>query len=354
MNQQWLNFLHARGARPGPDGTPAIADFGDAPSEIRAALGAGARIELTPLATLQIHGPDAASFLQGQLTADVAAMAVGDSRLAAHLSAKGRIQFIVRLARLEDERFQLVLPDTLAEGARRRLGMFLLRSRARIEADAPGVALGVSGTDGLRILARIAGVLPQQPDTVTASGEAVYIAVPGAVPRVLVLLPEADAATLWAALDPLPPAAFDAWRLLDIGAGIPEVEPAATDEFLPQMLNLHLLGAVSFRKGCYVGQEIVARSEYLGRLKRRMYRARVHPGDGAPAPGEVLYAAGTGEAEQAGRIVSAAPHPDGGHEVLFCALIRCAEGAGLHRFAADGPALELQPLPYALPPLQAR
>jgi folate-binding protein YgfZ len=137
----------------------------------------------------------------------------------------------------------------------------------------------------------------------------------------------------------------EAWRLLDILAGLPAVYPETVEAFVPQMLNLQHLGGISFKKGCYTGQEIVARTQYLGKLKRRMVLARVDSPT-PPCPGDPLFSPHVGPSQSAGQLADAAHHPEGGYAVLAVALIELAEQQALHLGDASGPILHLKPLPY--------
>ena len=138
----------------------------------------------------------------------------------------------------------------------------------------------------------------------------------------------------------------ETWDLLDIRAGIPIITPATQEAFVPQMVNLDLIGGVSFDKGCYPGQEIVARMHYRGTLKQRMHLAHVD-GVEQPQPGEKIYSAAFGE-QACGTIVSATRSPDGGFDAL--AVIQTASRVdGVHWKSQDGPALRFLPLPYAIP-----
>ena len=134
------------------------------------------------------------------------------------------------------------------------------------------------------------------------------------------------------------------WRLLDIQAGIPNILAATAELFVPQMINLQLINGVSFKKGCYPGQEIVARMQYLGTLKRRMYLGHIERNELA-SPGDPLFAA-TDPGQAAGRVVDAQAHPDGGQLALMVLQISAAEASGLHLDSADGAPLELLSLPY--------
>jgi folate-binding protein YgfZ len=132
--------------------------------------------------------------------------------------------------------------------------------------------------------------------------------------------------------------------LLEIRAGIPVVTPTTQEAFVPQMVNLDLIGGVSFEKGCYPGQEIVARMHYRGTLKQRMYLAHV-AGTDSPQAGDKLYSPAFG-AQASGTIVNAARSPEGGHDLLASIQIASAAKGEVHLKSPDGPALQLLPLPY--------
>ena len=134
------------------------------------------------------------------------------------------------------------------------------------------------------------------------------------------------------------------WSLLDIRAGIPTVYAATTDAFVPQMANMQLIDGVSFTKGCYTGQEVVARMKYLGKLKRRMYLARVESAT-TPQPGDELHADASASNQASGRIVDARPIGDGRYEMLAVMEIEAAEN-GQIRLGAGGPLLTVEPPPY--------
>ena len=137
------------------------------------------------------------------------------------------------------------------------------------------------------------------------------------------------------------------WEWLDIRAGIPTITPATQEAFVPQMVNLDLIGGVSFEKGCYPGQEIVARMHYRGTLKQRMFLASITGTDG-PQPGDKVYGGGFGD-QACGTIVNAARSPGGGCDALAVIQIAGADAGGLHWKTPDGPLLKLLPLPYAVP-----
>ena len=336
----WTDFLRARGAS--FDGA-AVATFGNPAGELAAARDTAIVCDLAPLAAIRVAGPDAASFLQGQVTSDVEALAPGLLQLSAWCSPKGRVlaNFLVRC--IDGRHFELLLPRLLLESIRRRLSMFVLRSKVAID-DASGetVRIGIGGPAALQCIAA-AGGGPPAPYRSAAIDGGTIAALPGS--RFIASIAPAEAAALWDRLTGARAAGFQCWRWLTIRAGVPMILPPTQDQFIPQMLNLDALGGISFGKGCYAGQEIVARTRYLGRLKERLALGR---GDTVPAPGARLYAQAFGD-QPCGTVINANAAPGGGGEFLFVAQIAAIAGGELRLDAIDGPAVSLLPLPYALP-----
>jgi folate-binding protein YgfZ len=270
---------------------------------------------LPDLLLVTVTGPERVRFLQSQLTQDVALAGAGTTCLAGWADPKGRLLWAGHLGVLPDgdaERFALVVPAGIAEAVVARLRMFVLRAKVTVaidEARVGGIDASIAPAPGCHDL-RLAG------DT----GRALRVGPAGS-------LPDTGDAT--------------AWELADVRAGLPTVTAATSGEFVPQMVNLDLLGGVSFTKGCYPGQEIVARTRYLGRVKRRMLRYGV----AAPPP-----AAGTaihGPRGPAGQVVRAAPAP-GGAELLAVTVLDDLSGP-LFLDGGRTQALERLPLPYAVP-----
>lgn len=298
----WTTFLAARGAS---FDAPAVADFGDATAELVAARDAAVACDLGPIAAVQVSGADAASFLQGQFTNDVAAFVPGAWQWSAWCSAKGRVLANFILRQIAEDRFELLLPRVLAEPVQRRLAMFVLRSKVVIgDASEATVRIGIGGPAAARCVAAAAGGVPA-PSFATAIDGGSIAALTGSC--FIAMVDPAAAPRLWDALAARP-AGFACWQWLHIRAGVPVILPPTQDQFIPQALNLDALGGVSFRKGCYAGQEIVARTQYLGRLKERLAMAHLETG---AAPGDRIYAPAFGD-QPCGTVVNAAPAPGGG------------------------------------------
>lgn len=281
--------------------------------------------ELGPVGVLHVAGTDASSFLQGQLTADIRTLAPGSGQLAAWCSPQGRVIALLRLAPVPDGLLAF-LPASLTGTVADRLRRFLLRARATIT--------DVSGE--LRVL----GLSSQAPGPVE----------PGWKPdpaSQLVHLPASrallvgSAAAVAAARNQATPAPGGAWDALAVRLGEPEVYPATSEAWIPQMLNLDLLGAVSFHKGCYAGQEIVARTQNLGRIKRRLFRYHL-TGTDLPAAGSGLL---QGE-KRVGEVVRVAR--SGGRAELLGVVNLDASGAGLVA-EQGGATCTPEPLPYEVP-----
>ncbi len=295
--------------------------------------------ELTHLGLLSCTGDEARAFLHAQLTNDIEGIGADTARLAGWCSAQGRL-LATFLVIPQAQGFLLQLSRDIAPAVAKRLSLFILRAKAKL-ADASGdwTQVGLRGAGAAQKLASLGLAAPSADFGVTTANGACAVRV--GEQRFLLVLPAARRAQVLAALDAT---ADEGWALEEIRAGRPLVTQATQDAFVPQMVNLERLGAVDFRKGCYPGQEIVARTQYRGVLKRRMARARV----AAPAtPGQELVAEEL-QGQPSGTVVNAAPLPEGGSELLVVAQISALEAAGaLHLGAADGPRLALLPLPYA-------
>lgn len=244
------------------------------------------RTILSSQRVITISGVDRATFLQGQLTQDITTLAPGRAVLAGAADARGRLQFVGYLfawRSADIDSIALVVPAELAVDLMARLRMHVLRARVQI---------GLLDGDLIAIA-----------DASAADDPSPAIQLPGSGNRRLLIGDGAQAAAQ-------SPAATNEWELAEIRAGIPMIVKATVGEFVPQMVNLDLLGGISFTKGCYTGQEIVARTKYLGRIKRRMLR---YSASGPPPPaGTALNAMrGTGNPGVVGQVVRSAAVPAG-------------------------------------------
>lgn len=310
----------------------------------RAALDGSIRAVLDDRGLLAFSGNDAVSFLHGQLSSDVRGLAAGESQLTSYSDARGRVLAVARLYR-EADRLLLELPAQGLEPLRRQLERYVLRAHVDITDVSADIArVGVAGESAAVVLAGVSGDLSEgdAADRCVGSGIRV-VRVPGPRPRWQVLGPPEAVQSLWETLGTQIPAfGARAWRLMEIEAGIPTVRAGARGRFVAQMLNLDRLGAVDFAKGCYPGQEVIARTRNLGRIKRRMQLLRARAADGPPAPGTTVHAGGA----DAGEVVDAEAHPDGG--TLLLAVLRLDVTGELRVGGPEGAGAERLGLPYAL------
>lgn len=294
---------------------------------------------------LVFSGNDARTFLQAQLTSDVAGLAPDKSQYSGYCTPKGRLLASFLLWRTETT-YVLQLPAELSASILKRLSMYILRSKVQAtDASAEYALLGVSGDGAEQALQSIAESAPKNPHDVVHENGLTLLKLPGA--RYEIVVPRAREDEVHTALA-VHAEAGDArrWDWLDIRAGIATILPETQEEFVPQMVNFDAIGAVSFSKGCYPGQEIVARMHYLGKLKQRMAIAHI-AADDSPQPGDKLYSEEFGD-QASGTIANAAPAPDGGHDVLAVIQTASIDKQSVHLRAPDGPLLELLPLPYRL------
>lgn len=294
---------------------------------------------LAALALLSCTGDEARAFLQAQLTNDVEGLAADRVRRAGWCSAQGRLRATF-LVLPHDDGFLLQLARDIAPAVLKRLSMFVLRARVKLaDVTDAWAQVGLWGNGAEVQLERLGLPVPQDLLQTARTGNTFVIRV--AESRFLLLAPAAQGDLAGS----LGKGARDAsWELEEIRAGLPQVVQATQEQFVPQMLNLERLGAVDFKKGCYPGQEIVARTQYRGVLKRRMVRART----AAPAAaGDELFGADL-PGQACGMVANAAALEGGGSELLAVVQISSLEGGlPLRLRAPDGPELELLPLPYA-------
>jgi len=346
MNNNWKNHLIALGAKLSQDHCP---HFGDVDAEKRAALQGHVLCDLSHYGLIRASGAEAEGFLQNQFCNDVHKVSPPLSQLNGYCNPKGRLLALFRLFRRGDGSYLLRLPREILEPTLKRLHMFVLMSKVTLEDDSDTqVSIGYSGPDAARNLTDILGSAPAAIDACLHTGTLTIIRVRGPHPRFEIHGGEPAVRELWDTLSAqAQPAGSAAWTLLDIHAGLPEVLAATQEAFVPQMLNLQALNALSFHKGCYPGQEIVARMRYLGKLKRRMYRAHADT-DACPQPGDNLFAEGSESGQGVGKVVLVETTPTGGVDLLAVIEITSAEQSGLRLHDANGPQLTLQDLPYSI------
>jgi tRNA-modifying protein YgfZ len=299
-------------------------------------------LRLSEWGLIRATGPDARNFLHGQLTQDMLHLDQGQARLAGFCSAKGRLlaSFVVWLA--DGDEVLLACSADLLTPTLKRLSMFVLRAKCKLsDASADRALWGAVGASALSLLdpARV------QPWQVQVADGRRVIRLPDALvdgqPVVRCLVEMApDAAPLSG-----PPLNPEMWQALEVRSGVARIVSATSEHFVPQMVNLELVGGVNFQKGCYPGQEVVARSQYRGTLKRRAFALS---GAAPMLAGQEIFHQADPE-QPAGEVVLAGQLRAGRHEALAELKLQATASGSLHLGSADGPVLDLVPLPYALP-----
>jgi len=308
-------------------------------------------VSLESLGALRLRGRDAFAFLQGQVSADLMRLTPAHSALAGYHNPQGRVLALLRLLALAPDEVLAILPRELTAAVASRLRGFILRSKVALEDDSAAWRFeGLIG--GAAPAPAIAAKLPRARSDVARFGSTLALRIGDAGARWLLATP--STAPTGESGDGLEGCAREdarLWRRLAIEAGEPQVQGSTSGEFVAQMLNLDVLGAIDFDKGCYTGQEVIARAHYRGRVKRRLQRFRTS----APA---TLQPGDTGELAdgRAFRVVDAVPLSDGGSEFLAVAPIAAGPfaeaappGAPAPTAGASGLSAVQLPLPYALP-----
>jgi folate-binding protein YgfZ len=289
---------------------------------------------LPHLGVIAVAGEDAASFLQGQLTQDFGLLGPSEARLAAYCTPKGRMQASFVGFKSATGEILLVLSRDILAATQKRLSMFVLRAKAKLrDASAEFELSGLAG-DAAR------HPQLQGPWSLARSGDAVLISLYPAdgQPRALYVAPAGQAHPPGPPLDPA------LWQWSEVRSGVAMLTVPIVEAFVPQMLNYESVGGVNFKKGCYPGQEIVARSQFRGTLKRRAYLAH----SAAPLrAGEELFHQ-SDPAQPCGLVAQAAPAPAGGWDAIVSIQIAAAQGGALSSGTAQGPAVTVQPPPYPL------
>lgn len=327
MNPHWRSFLESTEASFSADSNN-VSDFGDASGELAVARLHTVLVPLTHLTLLRAAGEDTRNFLHQQLTSDVNHLATGQAQHAAWCTAKGRMQASF-VAWHEPEAYRLLLSADLREATQKRLQMFILRSKVTLTAEDDTVLLGIAGDQALEALADAGLAAPETALTITSHDGLTVLRLDNE--RLMIAAPLAIAPTLWQKLSlKARPAGVPVWHWLDVQAAFPLVTLATKEEFVPQMADFEKMGGVSFHKGCYPGQEIVARTQYLGKVKRHLYRLST---DVALAAGDELYSPENLE-QASGKVVTAAPSPAGGHVAL--AVVQANYAHNLRLGSRDG------------------
>lgn len=341
----WLHFLATHGAIVSGDSTQQTISFNT--EGTRQTARENFIAPLTHLALIEASGEEAAHFLHNQLTNDVEHLGEADARLAGYCSPKGRLLANFLIWKNENGLI-LQLPREIQAGIQKRLQMFILRSKAKLtDVTENHVMLGLAGPAAASALMPWFPTLPLAIYGKTTSAAGTLIRHPNAldVPRYQWITTAELAMSAWPKLlEVLQPSGAEAWHLAEIDSGVPHIISATQEKFVPQMINFELIGGVSFKKGCYPGQEIVARSQYLGKLKRRMLHAGVTASQ--VEPGTEIFSADDPD-QPCGMVVNAERINEQESDCLVEIKLAAAESE-IHLGSATGPMLAFKPLPYPL------
>lgn len=330
----WQNFLDASGARCAQG---LVVDFGDPDGEVLAARDATVIAPLLHLGLLTCSGQEAKTFLHNQVTSDINHLAANAAQHSAWCSAKGRMLASFLLFR-DGEDYRIQLSADLLLSIEKRLNMFILRAKVKIaDVSAAYQIIGLSGAQAEASL--LAAGLPVPASVLDT------LALPGVkvirleATRFEIVVATEAAADWWTKLATnARPVGGPVWQWLDIQAGVPLISQATREEFVPQMTNFDQLGGVSFHKGCYPGQEVVARTQYLGKVKRHLYRITC----AAPlAAGQSIYSPENPD-HHCGMVANAAPAPEGGYTALAVIQEDFVTAGDLELGTPGGPAIATQ------------
>jgi folate-binding protein YgfZ len=299
-------------------------------------------VRLHDWGVIRAAGPDARSFLHSQLTQDMLHLEASQARLAGFCSAKGRLQASFVVWRNGTDDVLLACSADLLPAVLKRLSMFVLRAKCKLSDASADVALhGLAGDAAGAWLGDVAGASAwsrAEVHGVTAIRMPDAAAAGTRIARWLLAVPTG------VSMPPLPVMEIDAWRWLEARSATARITAATAEQFVPQMVNFELVGGVNFQKGCYPGQEVVARSQYRGTLKRR---GAVLTSDVALQAGqEIFHSADPGQ--PAGMVVLSGS-AGGEHAALAELKLAALEGGSLHAGSAEGPLLRAAGLPYAIP-----
>lgn len=344
MTDSWHTFLRTHGAIIEHDH---IAHYGNPATELAAAASAIVMVDLSHFSLLEFSGEDAQAFLQGQLSCDMRKIISRESACyGSYCTPKGRMLASFLIWKDKD-RYVMQLPSALHTTIYKRLSMFVLRSKVTLSNNSKGaICIGLAGRDSTMLIQQVGGTVPDNHQGMTCNDHCQVIRL--GQDRFMLIIASGKAPAIWQQLhEHATPAGAACWDWLTICAGIPVITPATQEQFVPQMTNLEIIGGVSFDKGCYPGQEIIARTHYLGKTKRRMYLATI-PSVTPVLAGDELFSDDMPE-QSSGMIVSASPAPGEGYDVLVVLQTSSVETAARICWKnPQGPALTILPLPYTV------
>ena len=343
MNQEWQNFLTQQGAQLHGG---VVQHFGNLQTELLSTRDDTVLCDLSQYGTLEVSGEEAQKFLQNLLSNDINLVNAKTAQLSSFNSPKGRMVATLLIWQQGTD-YYLQLPRSLVVAMYKKLSMYVLRSKVTVgDASEDVVCLGLAGKNAAQLIQKNFNVTLEQDWAVAQIDNGSVLRLDENRYQLSTTIPLAI--SHWNTLSKAAKAAgAPCWDWLTIRAGIPVVTPATQEQFVLQMTNLDILGGVSFKKGCFPGQEIVARTHYLGKQKRRMYLAHVEADD-VPVAGNELFSEDM-PAQACGMVMNVSTAPGGGFDLLGVMQISSYENQHVHLNSAQGEKLNFLPFPYAFP-----
>ncbi len=351
MESSWKEHLESQGAIFEQN---TVIHYGNASQELASVTTDNKTVitELSHYGLIKISGTESQSFLQSQFSNDVNLVSESQAQLNSYCSPKGRVLALFNLFQINSD-YYLQLPKALLASILKRLTMFKMRADVELlDVSDSLLCIGLSGSAAESILNKQFNNVPNSTYSSATQNDITVIRinddkVAKAQPRFLLFANTETLTSFWKSnQDQLTPVSFEPWSYLDIKSGIPSITDETVDSFVPQMLNLQLINAVSFKKGCYPGQEIVARTQYLGKLKKRLYRLKSDDTN-LLQPGTDLSTEQAEDEQSKGKIVNCQTSPTGGIEALAVLQISCIEQGSI--IAKDNKSIKfsIQELPYS-------
>ena len=334
MNNDWKNYISSQGSN------------NNNASDNEKTTNSTVLCDLSQYSTLVIAGDDALSFMQGQFTNDVEKIDADNSQMNGFCNKKGRMIANFRLFKHQNNYF-VSIKDDLVDLSIEHLQNYILRAHVAIQdVSEQLIHLGLSGDKSPALLEEYIENVKTENDSVSHNENYIAIRVAGPQPRYEIFCSLEHAKTLWEKLtDQVDIVNASSWDYLNIQAGLPYIDSQTSGEFVPQMANMELINGVSFTKGCFTGQEIVARMHYLGKLKKRCYKIHI-ASEEQPKTGAKLFAENARAGQNTGAIIMTEKNPVSGYDAL--AVIQIADtDSKLFLNGADGPAVSVKELPYS-------
>lgn len=336
MNNDWKEYLQNKSS-------PII----DSATDNKKAETTTILCDLSQYSTIVIAGDDASSFMQGQFTNDVNNVNDDTSQLNGFCNKKGRMVANFRLFTHQGNYF-LSIHNSLVENSISHLQNYVLRSHVAIQDISEQlIHLGISGDHAIELLSPFIDNISEEIDSVSHNEDYIALRVAGTTPRYEIFCSLEHAKALWEKVSAQAEVVnSSSWDYLNILAGTPFIDINTSEEFVPQMANMELINGVSFSKGCFTGQEIVARMHYLGKLKKRTFKIHIDTEE-KPNTGDKLFAENARAGQNTGAILQLEKNPESGYDALAVIQIADTESA-LFLNDANGPAVTVKTLPYSL------